>query len=47
MSKSRLFVVGALIATFATSCFVETRPRPCHTDCWWDHGRRICEKRCR
>jgi len=47
MSKARLFIVAALIATFGTSCFVETRPRPCHTDCWWDHGRRVCEKRCR
>ncbi len=47
MTRSRLFVVGTLIAAFATSCFVETRPRPCRTDCWWEHGRRVCEKRCR
>ncbi|HEX7701510.1 MAG TPA: hypothetical protein VF403_12325 [Kofleriaceae bacterium] len=47
MRKTRLFVVAALCAGFVTACFVETRPRPCHTDCWWDHGRRVCEKRCR
>jgi entry exclusion lipoprotein TrbK len=40
-------IITALLASLLTGCFVETRPRPCHTDCWWEHGRRICERRCR
>jgi hypothetical protein len=47
MSKTRLVVVAALLASILTSCFVETRARPCRTDCWWEHGRRVCERRCR
>jgi hypothetical protein len=44
--KMRLLGLAALIG-LCSSCFVETRPRPCRTDCWWEHGRRVCEKRCR
>jgi len=47
MKTVKILVVAALLGSFATSCFVETRPRPCRTDCWWEHGRRVCEKRCR
>ena len=47
MTRLQTGLIGVLLATLATSCFVETRPRPCHTDCWWEHGRRVCEKRCR
>jgi hypothetical protein len=45
--KPRFVAMAVLIASFATGCFVETRHRPCRTDCWWENGRRICEKRCR
>ena len=42
MSKLRTFAVAAVLAGLVAGCFVETRHRPCRTDCWWDHGRRIC-----
>jgi hypothetical protein len=45
MTKTRLLVVAALLAGLATSCIVAARP--CRTDCWWDHGRRVCERHCR
>jgi hypothetical protein len=45
MSKIRLLVVAALLASTA-SCVVR-EARPCRTECWWSHGRRVCEKRCR
>jgi len=35
----------AVVASMLGSCVV--RSRPCHTECWWDHGRKICERRCR
>ena len=45
MSKTKIAVVVALVASTLTGCFFYSRP--CHTECWWDHGRRVCERRCR
>jgi hypothetical protein len=45
MKNFRLVVVLALLAGSLSSCIVHTRPA-CRTDCWWDHGRRVCERRC-
>ena len=45
MKKKRLIVVAALLVSTLAGCFVASRP--CRTECFWDHGRRICEKRCR
>jgi hypothetical protein len=45
MNKTRLFVVTALLAATISGCIVRTA-RPCRTECWWDHGRKICERRC-
>jgi hypothetical protein len=45
--RARWIAAAVLLVSLGTGCFVETRHRPCRTDCWWDHGRRICEKRCR
>lgn len=47
MRKLALFVLMALIAGTLVGCVVRTRGRPCRTDCWWDHGRRVCQNRCR
>ena len=46
MTKIRLFVVAALLASSVTGCIVRTA-RPCRTECYWSHGHRVCEKRCR
>jgi hypothetical protein len=45
MSKTKMFVAIALLAGTIAGCIVRTG-RPCRTDCWWDHGRRLCERRC-
>jgi hypothetical protein len=45
MNKTRIFVVAALLAATITGCIVRTS-RPCRTECWWDHGQRVCERRC-
>jgi hypothetical protein len=46
MNKSRLIVVAALLAATLTGCIIHTRTRPCRNECWWSHGRQICERRC-
>jgi hypothetical protein len=46
MSKTRWFIVAALIGGTLAGCFISPGP-VCRTDCWWDHGRKICERRCR
>ncbi len=43
MKNIKILVVAALVASSLASCFVE---RPCRTECFWDHGRRVCERRC-
>ena len=45
MQKLKWLVAGTLIAGFISGCIVHTR-RACHDECWWDHGRRVCERRC-
>jgi hypothetical protein len=45
MKKLRWIAALAVLAGTLSSCIVHTGPR-CHTDCWWDHGRRVCERRC-
>ena len=45
MSKLKIFAAITLLAGTIAGCVVRTG-RPCHTDCWWDHGRRLCERRC-
>jgi hypothetical protein len=45
MTKIRMIVVAALLASTAAGCIVRTA-RPCRTECWWSHGQRVCEKRC-
>ncbi len=45
MSKTRLIAAAILLAATISGCFVRTGPR-CHNECWWDRGRRVCEKRC-
>lgn len=45
MKKKQMIVVAALLVSTLTGCFFYSRP--CRTECFWDHGRRICEKRCR
>jgi hypothetical protein len=46
MTKTRVFVVATLLAATLSGCWFRAA-RPCRTECWWDHGRRVCEKRCR
>jgi hypothetical protein len=45
MQKIRLIVVAALLTATAAGCIVRTA-RPCRTECWWQHGHRVCAKRC-
>lgn len=45
MSKIRLVAVAALLAATLTGCLVRAAA-PCHTDCWWSHGHRVCARRC-
>jgi hypothetical protein len=42
---TRLITVAALLAAALTGCIIRTA-RPCRTECWWSHGRQICERRC-
>jgi hypothetical protein len=44
MKFTRLALVAAVIAATAGGCIVRTPP--CHTDCWWHHGHRVCARRC-
>jgi hypothetical protein len=39
-------LVLAVLAGIAAGCIVRTG-RPCRTDCWWEHGRKVCDRRCR
>jgi len=45
MAKGKLLVVAALVMTTLGGCFFWSRP--CRDDCYWDHGRRVCNHRCR
>jgi len=45
MKKLHLVVVAALLAATAAGCIVRTA-RPCRTECWWEHGQRVCARRC-
>jgi hypothetical protein len=45
MTKTRLIAVAALLAATLTGCIIRTA-RPCRTECWWSHGRQVCERRC-
>ncbi|MCX5748550.1 MAG: hypothetical protein NT062_39380 [Proteobacteria bacterium] len=45
MTNVRRLVVTTLLASFLGGCIVHTR-RPCRTECFWQNGRKICEKRC-
>jgi hypothetical protein len=45
MKTTRLIAVAALLAATLTGCIIRTA-RPCRTECWWSHGRQICERRC-
>jgi hypothetical protein len=45
MQKIRYLIVAALVSATAAGCIVRTA-RPCHTDCWWEHGHRVCARRC-
>ncbi len=47
MRKFALFLLMAMLATLLTSCIFHSRSRPCRTECFWEKGRRVCEKRCR
>ncbi|MBL0218811.1 MAG: hypothetical protein IPQ07_33665 [Myxococcales bacterium] len=47
MRKIALFLMLTMVAATLAGCFVRARNRPCRTDCWWEHGRRVCDKRCR
>jgi hypothetical protein len=42
--KKRMIVVAALLASTIAGCIFYDHP--CRTECFWDHGRRICERRC-
>jgi hypothetical protein len=44
MKVTRLSIIAALLAATITGCIVRTAP--CHHECWWSHGHRICERRC-
>ena len=44
MKTTRLIAVAALLAATLTGCIIRTRP--CRNECWWSHGRQICERRC-
>jgi len=45
MKNLKLLAALAVLAGILSSCVVRTAP-VCRTDCWWDHGRRVCERRC-
>ena len=45
MKKTGWFLIAALSIGTLAGCIVRTAP--CHTECWWDHGRKVCERRCR
>ena len=45
--KARIALAAVITATIAAllgGCAVRTPP--CHTECWWSHGRQLCERRC-
>jgi hypothetical protein len=44
MKLIRIAAVAAVLAGTVSGCIIRTPP--CHHDCWWSHGRRICERRC-
>ncbi len=46
MKTRRMIIAGALFAAAATLAGCFWYGRPCHNECWWDHGRRLCERRC-
>jgi hypothetical protein len=44
MKFTRLVLVAAVLAGTLGGCIIRTPP--CHNDCWWDHGHRVCARRC-
>jgi hypothetical protein len=42
--KYRIAILALLASMFA-GCVVRER-RPCRMECWWSHGRQVCETRC-
>jgi len=46
MKKTSAVLLVTMIAGFIGGCVVRTGP-VCRNECWWDHGRRVCERRCR
>jgi hypothetical protein len=44
MKLARITIIAAVLASTLGGCIVRTRP--CHNECWWSHGRRVCERRC-
>ena len=46
MRKLLVSIVGATLAVgLISGCIIHTRSR-CRTDCYWSHGRKVCEQRC-
>jgi hypothetical protein len=46
MKLARIAIIAAVLASTLGGCIVPVRPAPCHRECWWSHGHRVCERRC-
>jgi hypothetical protein len=54
MKILRITLLAGVLASALGGCIVRPAPvrttvvrAPCHTECWWSHGHRVCERRCR
>jgi hypothetical protein len=45
MKAFRLLLVAAALGASLTGCIVHTYT-PCHTECYWEHGYRVCQRVC-
>jgi hypothetical protein len=44
MKFTRISIIAAVLAATISGCIIRTPP--CHHECWWSHGQRVCERRC-
>jgi hypothetical protein len=44
MKLTRIILVAAVLSGTLAGCIIRTPP--CHNNCWWSHGQRVCERRC-
>lgn len=52
MKVLRITLLATVLASALGGCIVRPVPvrtavrAPCHSECWWSHGHRVCERRC-